>query len=161
VRTARVDLDANFSPPVPLPAWNLVVVPRLTGLVWLDADTLSDVDGPPGLPDINARLVAFSPDGTLAAVTRQLPASARNETEVYDLGLCGLTALFDRSLARMVPADLATVEAQAARTLAAPVAAAVELLRVGLAYRFGADIALGGGDRVVTGADDIVLGGAG
>lgn len=158
VRTARTDLDAAFMHPVPLPARGQVVIRRRTGLAWLDAETLTEVAGPPGLPNMDARLLAFSRDGTLIAVAPDGDATVlRSGVVVYDLGLCALSALFDTSLARMVPADLATVEAQARRNLAPP--EAVELLRAGLAYRFGADIALGSGDRVPAGAEDVALGG--
>lgn len=163
VETAKADLG-DFMQPVPLPAANLVVVRRGRGLAWLDADTLSGVDEPPGFPDVDAHLVAFSQDGTLAAVAPRGDARApRNEAEVYDLELCRLTALFDTSLARMVPADLATVEAPARRAVTPPVAAAVALLRAGLTYRFGADVALGGGavagGLATARADDVALGG--
>lgn len=159
VRTATVGLDDNLLPPAPLPARDLVVIRREGRLAWLDAATLTEVDRPSGFPAIDAWHMAFSRDGTLAAVARFGEANRlRNTVEVYDLGLCQLTPLLDTSFARMVPSDLAAVEALAGRELTPPVAAAVDLLRAGLAHRFGTDIALGaGGDRA--GADDIALGG--
>jgi hypothetical protein len=163
VRTAKIDLDDGFMEPAILPARNLVVMRRSgKGLVWLDADTLAEVARPPGFPSLDTRHVVFSPDGALVAVAPGGPGDTfKSGAAVYDLAACELATLFERSLARMVPADLATAEAQAKRDLAPPAAAAVELLRAGLAHRFGADIALGAGDRVVAGTDDIALGGAG
>lgn len=160
VRDATVALDDLFSDPVVVPARTLVALRRPGHeLMWLRADTLDEVDAPPGFPATDARYLEFSRDGMLAAVAREsAPGAPRRGAEVYDLGLCGLTGLLDMSLARMAPADLATVEVQARRDLPPPVAAAVALLRAGLEYRFGADIALGTGG-VTAGADDIALGG--
>lgn len=75
---------------------------------------------------------------------------------VHDLGVHRLAMLAGLPLAGLPRPALETVAALEKRPELAEVAG---LLRAGLAYRFGADVALGAGDRLVGGGDDIALGG--
>lgn len=133
-----------------LPALNRVVVCRPPGvLAWYDARTLRPVDG---LAVDAARHVAASPDGWFLAVARL------DGAEIHDFWLHEVAALVDRPLSLMSPSDLVTLGLR--HEPSPPVMAAVELLRAGMTYRFGADIALGSDTRIAGGADDIALGGA-
>jgi len=153
VQAARIDLDAYLTP-TPEPTRDRVVVRDSEGLVWLDAGTLTPVDPPAGFPALDSRVVQFSLDGTLAAVT------SANGVEVHDFWLHQLTELAGRSLSETRLADLETLAVPPKRQLAPRVGEAVELLRACLEHRFGADVALGSSaDRVAAGADDIALGG--
>ena len=149
VRAATVAL-AGYTSPVVGPG---VLVNRgLGGMEWFDADTLTRVAGPPGFPP-DRRKVALSPDGSLVA------AAVGGGVEVHDLWLHRLPELPGWRLTSAVPADLDTVALLEKRRLDPPVADAVALLRAALAYRFGAEVALGDGTRVDCDPHDIALGG--
>lgn len=70
-----------------------------------------------------------------------------------------LSALVDRPMAGMRPADLAAVSAADTRDLDPEVAAVAAGLRACLEHRFGAEIALGAAGSGSHGDDDIALGG--
>jgi len=144
--------DLGFGP-APLLARNLVVVRRDDRLVWLDAGTLVEVDPPAGFPVRDSRMVSFSLDGSLAAV------EVEGRVVVYDLRLQQLADLAARSLSQARVVDLETADALRKGQLASPAGEVVELLRAGLVYRFGAEIALGSGTRIAGTAHDIALGG--
>jgi hypothetical protein len=149
---AAAEIDARVV--VPVPARNLVVVRRREGqLTWLDASTLVEVDPPAGFPMLDTGAVSFSLDGSLAAV------AVAGHVEVYDLRLHRLADLATRSLSQARVTDLEAVAELRKRKVAAHVRPAVDLLHAGLAYRFGADIAVGSGTRIAAGGDDIALGG--
>jgi hypothetical protein len=137
----------------PVPARNLVVIRREDKLTWLDAGTLTEVDPPAGFPVLDSRMVSFSPDGSLVAV------KVEDRVEVHDLRLHQLADLASRSLSQARVTDLEAVAELRKRKVATHVRPAVDLLHAGLAYRFGADIALGSGTRIAGGASDIALGG--
>jgi hypothetical protein len=150
VLAAAAEVDANV---VPVPSRNLVVIRREGKLGWLDASTLVEVEPPAGFPVLDSRMVSFSPDGSLVAV------KVEDRVEVHDLGLHQLADLATRSLSQARVTDLEAVAELRKRKLAAHVRPAVDLLHAGFAYRFGADIALGSGTRIVGGVSDIALGG--
>jgi hypothetical protein len=150
VRTAGTALTVYMTPAV---APGRVVVRRTEGLVWLDSATLTPVAAPPGFPAVDSSKASFSPDGTLLAV-----ATDRG-VDVHDLPMHQLTELTRTPLSQARLTDLETVAALAERQLTPGVGEVLALLRAGLEYRFGAEVALGPGTRVAGGADDIALGG--
>lgn len=145
-RVAEISLH-TLGPPIPVPGRDLVVVRQLDRLTWLDPETLAEKNPLPELPPVAARLIAFTQDGSLAAV------ATRNDVTVHDLGLHRLALLAGVPLARLPYSALEIVAALEDRS---PVAG---LLHAGLAYRFAADVALGSDGRLAGGEDDIALGG--
>lgn len=133
--------------PVPVPGRDLVVVRQLDRLTWLDAGTLAEKGPLPELPPVAARLIEFSQDGSLAAVATGAGVA------VHDLGMHRLAMMAGLPLARLPRSALETVAALEDRSQVAG------LLLAGLAYRFGADVALGPAGRLTGGGDDIALGG--
>jgi hypothetical protein len=95
----------------------------------------------------------LSPDGSLVAV------SVGGAVEGHVLWRHRLHDLPGWRLSSAAPADLDTVAVLEKRRLDPPVADAVALLRAALAYRFGAEVALGDGTRVDGDPHDIALGG--
>jgi hypothetical protein len=150
VRTARTDLTVYMTPAV---GPGRVAIRGPEGLVWLDAGTLTPAAGPPGFPATDSRMVKFSADGSLLAVVTD------RGLDVHDLPLRHLAALTRAPLSQAPLTDLETVAALEERRLTPQVGEVVSLLRAGLAYRFGAEVALGSGTPVPGGADDIALGG--
>jgi hypothetical protein len=149
VPSAVADVDADMWP---VPVLGQVAARRDGVLTWLDGDTLTEVTGPPGLAGQDRTVVAFSPDGMLAAVADD------GWFAVHHLGLHRLAALTDRALTEAWPTDLDLVTTLAELPLSPQARDAVELLRAGLTHTIGTDIALGGAGMTVH-EDDIALGG--
>lgn len=147
--TAEADADEDVRP---VPVLDQVVVRCAGVLTWLDADTLTVVDGPPGLPE-DGVVVAFSPDGSLAAVAED------GWVDMHHMGLHRLAALADRALTEAWPSDLDLAAALVEQPLSRRVQDALALLHAGLAHVIGAEVALGGPGRLSGGTDDIALGG--
>ena len=152
VQAAKIGLG-EYMTPVVVPARDRVVVRGGGGLRWLDADTLTPVEAPPGLSSIECQHLAFSQDGGLAAV------STSNGVEVHDLGLRELAELAGRPLSQARVADLETVTRLGKQALTPAAEQVLELVSAALEYRFGGEIALGSGTRDLTREDDIALGG--
>ncbi|MEO3840587.1 hypothetical protein [Streptomyces sp. B22F1] len=135
----------------------LIGMPDVSAPVWLDADTLTETDGPPGFPAMDAHTihVEFSPGDGVVAI------ASPDDIRIHDLGLRRVAALLDQPLSEARREDLDFVATQAQRAVPGPVAAAVDVLHACLAYRFGSDIALGSRARIHLGAHDIALGNPG
>jgi hypothetical protein len=152
VQAAKIGLG-EYMTPVVVPARDRVVVRGGGGLRWLDADTLTPAEAPPGLSSIECQHLAFSQDGGLAAV------STSNGVEVHDLGLHELVELTGRPLSQARATDLETVTRLRKQALTPAAGQVLELVSAALEYRFGGEIALGSGSRDLTRGDDIALGG--
>jgi hypothetical protein len=118
--------------------------------LWLDARTLTQVDGPAGLRDTLELWVA--PGGDRVALRRN-----DDELEVRDLRLGEITDLLKRPLAAARPVDLAAVAAAQAIGTSPGAREAIGLLRACLEYRFGSDVAVYDVAPTAYGADDIAL----
>ncbi|MGN9907597.1 hypothetical protein ACTMTJ_08605 [Phytohabitans sp. LJ34] len=136
---------------VPVPGHDLVLT-HFEDRLWLDTGTLKEAGPPSAFPPLGGRLVTFSQDGSLVA------AASHTEVEVHDLAVHRLAALADRSLTELGRSGLETVGTPRDHPA---VAAVLGLVRAGLEYRFGADIALGPATRAAARGDDIAIGGAG
>ena len=121
----------------------------------LDGDTLADIAGPPLFAGLPVDCVFGMPEGTLLA------GAGPGFVDVVDVGGHAIAGVADRPLAAATPADLHAVVRHLDRTAPdTPGRVVVELLRVCLEHRFGADVALGSGVASGAMADDIALGGA-
>jgi hypothetical protein len=137
---------------IPVPGHDLVLTHVEGNRIWYDTGTLKEAAPPPAFPSLDGGLVTFSQDGSLVAV------ASRTEVEVHDLAVYRLAALAGRSLIELGRSGLETVGTPRDH----PAVAAVHgLIRAGLEYRFGADIALGPAVRAAARGDDIALGGDG
>jgi hypothetical protein len=149
VRVATHYAGEDF--PVPVPGHDdRVILMRSYGTVWLDTATFTATGAPFGFPWLGGAALAFSRDGSLAAVTR------RGNVEVHDMAVHHLAALAGKAIVELGLSDLETLGLLGKQP---PVTDALDLVRAGLEYRFGADIALGTGDRRPAGQHDIALGG--
>jgi hypothetical protein len=149
VRVATYHVGAEF--PVPVPGHDdRVILMRGYGTVWLDTGTFTVTGAPFGFPWLGGSALAFSRDGSLAAVTK------RDYVEVHDMAAHHLAALTGKAIVELGPSDLETLGSLGKQP---PVTDALELVSAGMEYRFGADIALGTGDRPSAGQHDIALGG--
>ncbi|MEV4315709.1 hypothetical protein [Actinocrispum sp. NPDC049592] len=131
-RVASRTLDV-YGRPTPVPAHRQVVICRPGRLVWLDADTLTEIDRPAGLDMMRGWFLEYSVDGALVATW------TGRRTEVHDLRLHQLAALAAQPLRELPSTALETVAGLANHELAPHVREVVELLRSGLEYRFGPD----------------------
>lgn len=149
VRTAATRLLVDHFP-APVPGHgDRMVVPHRGGPIWVHAETLAETDPPPGFPPLDGEYLVFSPDGLTAVV------AAPDRVELHDLAEHRLAELARRSLAELVRDDRDTVAALTGRVRDSAV---LDLVRTGLEYRFGADIALGLDDPPLAGSTDIALG---
>lgn len=135
---------------IPVPGHDLVLTHLDGRQYWYDAGTLKEAGPPSAFPSLDRGLVTFSPDGSLIAV------ASRTGVEVHDLAVYRLAALAGRSLTELGRSGLETVGTPRDHPA---VAAVLGLIRAGLEYRFGADIALGPATRAAARGDDIAIGG--
>jgi hypothetical protein len=149
--------DGWFSHLTALPGHGQVAAlgPRSFGqpafrLTVFDAGDLSVADEPAGPAGKRANCVWGSPDGNLIAA-----AYGDGTVLVHDWVFRRAARVADRTIAEMLPADLAAVAAAHDRDPEPQVREALRLLRACLYYRFGTEVAVG---RTVTaGPDDIAL----
>jgi hypothetical protein len=157
VAERQLDQHLDGGSLVDLPAAGVVAVldgPLLAPVRFLDGDTLADVTDPHPFDESPATCLFGAPEGTLLA------KGGFGSVELVDLGSRAMAALADRPLAAADPADLRAVHRHLGRVAPdSPARPVLELLRVCLTQRFGADVALGDGGAGIARADDIALGG--
>ena len=153
----QLDQDSDRTSLVHLAARGEIAMVEHPGWVvqYLNAATLADVTDRRPVDTTEANTLFATPDGS------QLVLGRRGAVQVVDVSAHAMIELADRPLGATTPVDLHTVAGVLDRTPPdSPARPVLELLRVCLEHRFGADVTLGADGSLAGAPDDIALGGA-